>query len=196
MKYFIINLNDSVECIDVALLNVGLAPPAYSRSEYGWEMTVQVNVLSTALMALLLLSKLRAMAAARGLLVYLTFVNSITYIDVRWEWFTNQTLLITVNDESRFDLKKTYAMGKLLGIATIQGVVDAVAKGPQGDSIVVNACYPSLCKTDLGRDFGIVMRVLLMCMRALLARTAEQGARTLVGATALGMESRGLFLVV
>ena len=127
VKYFVTDLNDTVEYIDVALLNAGLAAPNFSRSGYGWEMSVQVNVLSTALMALLLLPKLRATAAARGSLVHLTFVNSITHVDVRREWFPDQTLLTAANDESRFDLEKTYAMTKLLGMAAMQGVADAAA---------------------------------------------------------------------
>ena len=188
---FVTDLNKSVDYIDVALLNAGLAAPKFSRSEEGWELAVQVNVLSTALMALLLLPKLRATAEARRSLVHLTFVNSVAHADVKREWFGDKTLLTAADDEALFDMEKNYGMVKLLGMAVMQGVADAVAKGSNGDSIVVNSCCPSLCKTDLGREFGIGMKVMMMGMQALLARTAEQGARTLVSATALGPESSG-----
>ena len=42
-------------------------------------------------------------------------------------------------------------MVKLLGKAAMQGVSNAAANGSR-DAIVVNACCPSLYKTDLGRD--------------------------------------------
>lgn len=190
---FVADLNKAVDYIDVVLLNAGLAAPRFSTSEEGWEMAVQVNVLSTALMGLLLLPKLRATAEARRALVHVTFVNSVAHADVKREFFAGKTLLNAANDEASFDQEKNYGMVKLLGMAAMRGVADAAAKGPSGDSIVVNACCPSLCKTDLGREFGIVMKAIMVPMQAVFARTAEQGSRTLVSATALGPESSGKF---
>ena len=190
---FVTDLNKSVDYIDVALLNAGIVAPKFSKSEEGWEMGVQVNVLSTAPMSLMLLPKVRATAEARRSLVHVTFNNSITHADVNRELFADKTLLTAANDETLFDVEKNYGMTKLLGMAAMHGVADAAAKGSNGDSIVVNSYCPSLCKTDLGREFGIGMKVMMMGMYALLARTAEQGSRTLVSATALGPESSGKF---
>ena len=188
---FVTNLNKAVDYIDVVLLNAGLAAPRFSKSDQGWEMAVQVNVLSTALMGLLLLPKLRATAEARRSLVHLTFTNSVAHADVKREWLAGKTLLALANDEESFNQEKNYGIVKLLGMAAMCGIADAAAKGPSGDSIVVNACCPSLCKTDLGREFGMAMKAIMVPMQALLARTAEQGSRTLVSATALGPESSG-----
>lgn len=63
--------------------------------------------------------------------------------------------------------------------------------GSGGGGIIVNACCPSLCRTDIGRNFGVVSQILMVPFQALLARTAEQGSRTLFGATALSSESHG-----
>ncbi len=178
-----------VDNIDVALLNAGLAAPKFSSSEEGWEMAVQVNVLSTALMALLLLPKLGTTGAARRSLVHVTFVNSIVHADVKREWFKDKTLLTAANDRGLFDVERNYSMVKLLAMAAIRGVTDAAVKERYGGLIVVNSCCPSLCKTDLRRKFGIGRKVMMMGTQALLARTAEQGSRTLVSATALGQES-------
>ena len=190
---FVIDINRAVDYIDVVLLNAGLAAPRFSKSEEDWEMAVQVNVLSTALMGLLLLPKLRATVEARRTLVHITFVSSVAHADVKREWFAGKTLLAAANDEASFDQEKNYGMVKLLGIAAMRGVADAAAKGSNGDSIVVNACCPSLCKTELGREFGLGMKVMMIPMQAVFARTAEQGSRTLVSATALGPESHGKF---
>ena len=186
---FVTNLNQTVDYIDVVLLNGCRAAPRFSRSSEGWEMGVQVDVLSIPLMGLLLLPKLRATAKARRSLVHLTFVNSIAHGNVNREWLIGKTLLAIANDEASFERDKNYAIVKLLGMAAMQGIARAAAKGPGGASIVVNACCPSLCKTDIPRELGMIKRAI----KVLLARPTEEGARTLVSATALGPESSGKF---
>ncbi|KAI4190693.1 MAG: hypothetical protein L6R41_000629 [Letrouitia leprolyta] len=194
VQQFVKEVEKAAECIDVALLNAGVGPPSYQRSHGGWEMAVQVNVLSTALMGLLLLPKLRTTAKARnGGLVHMTFVNSIAHADVKGEWFQDKTLLTAANEEKSWDAQKSYGMVKLLGMAAMRGVADAAMRGPNGENIVVNACCPSLCKTDLGRDWGAGMKVVMAGMQAVFARSAEEGARTLVSASALDSNSSGKF---
>jgi NAD(P)-dependent dehydrogenase (short-subunit alcohol dehydrogenase family) len=50
----------SLDHLDVAILNAGVYMVASEESKYGWEETLQVNVLSTALLGLLLLPKMKA----------------------------------------------------------------------------------------------------------------------------------------
>lgn len=52
--------NTSLKRLDIALLNAGLWNREYAQSPEKWEETLQVNTLSTSLLALLLLPKLRA----------------------------------------------------------------------------------------------------------------------------------------
>ena len=169
MHRFVTDLNKAVDYIDVVLLNAGLAPPRFSRSHEVWKMAVQVNMLSITLMGLSLLPKLRATAKARQSLVYLTFTNSIAHVDIKREHLGGKTPLVIANDEASFNREKNYGIVKLLGIVAVQGIAKAAAKGPDGASIVVNSCCPSLCKTDLGREFGVVKRA----VQALLARAQQ-----------------------
>jgi len=46
--------------LDVALLNAGVVSAKYQSSSEGWEKMLQINTLSTALLAILLLPKLKA----------------------------------------------------------------------------------------------------------------------------------------
>lgn len=194
VRQFVNDIDRTTDHVDVVLLNAGVGPPNYQKSAEGWEMAVQVNVLSTALMGLLLLPKLRATAQARqGQPVHMTFVNSIAHADVKREWFQGKTLLEAANEDKSWDAQKSYGMVKLLGMAAMRGVAQAAAKGPGGNDIVVNACCPSLCKTDLGRDWGAGMKVVMAGMQAVFARSAEQGARTLVSASALDSAASGKF---
>ncbi|KAL9614492.1 MAG: hypothetical protein Q9167_001020 [Letrouitia subvulpina] len=102
VQNFVQEVEKTTDAIDIVLLNAGIAPPSYKRSTEGWEMAVQINVLSTALMGLLLLPKLRATAKAHSdSPVHMTFVNSIAHADVENKWFEGKTLLKVANEENR-----------------------------------------------------------------------------------------------
>ena len=60
VKSFAERVESELERLDVALLNAGVVSRTFKLSPEGWEETLQVNVLATALLALLLLPKLRA----------------------------------------------------------------------------------------------------------------------------------------
>lgn len=197
---FMNNLGQETQFLDVALLNAGLGNPKFETSPAGWEMAVQVNVLSTALMAVLLLPLLRATAAARGEAVRLTFVNSHGHRMVQKDWYASAggSLLQAANDRERWDATKSYTTVKLIGMAVMRAIAtkemtrpstsDSKLKSP---GVIVNAVCPSLCKTDLGRNFGTMSHISGFFFQAIFARTAEEGSRSLVSATALGPESHG-----
>ncbi|KAL1853206.1 hypothetical protein Daus18300_011854 [Diaporthe australafricana] len=198
---FVHNLRQETEHLDVALLNAGLANPKFEESPTSWEVAVQVNVLSTALMAVLLLPLLHATAAARGKAVHLTFVNSHGHNMMQKDWCTSAggSLLKAANEKEKWDVARSYSMVKLLGMAVMGAVARGVAGSPvpspvsRRPDIIVNAVCPSLCKTDLGRNFGTLAQISGFFFQGVFARTAEEGARSLVSATALGPESHGRF---
>ncbi|KAL8415289.1 hypothetical protein RB594_006222 [Gaeumannomyces avenae] len=131
--------------------------------------------LGSALLAVLVLPLLQA-AADGGGQPHLTFVNSIAHADVEREWLAGSggSLLQAANDEATFDARKHYGMVKLL------------AEQSRG------ARRPKRRRTDLGREFPLVQKAVTTVFQAFFARSAEEGARTLVGATALDPESHGL----
>ncbi|TID02535.1 Short chain dehydrogenase yanD [Colletotrichum higginsianum] len=195
---FVRDLEKVTPRLDVALLNAGLGNPTYEKSSAGWEMAVQVNVLSTALMAVLLLPLLRASTAATaGSTPHLTFVNSHGHSMVPKDSpLVDGSLLKTANDQETWETNKSYSLVKLLGMAVMQAIARMTVgeKQQQQPQIIVNAVCPDLCKTDLGRKWaGFMSNVGKAIFYALFARTAEQGARSLVSATALGPESHGRF---
>ncbi|KAI0444125.1 short-chain dehydrogenase/reductase [Xylaria telfairii] len=187
----------SADKLDIALLNAGLGNPTYEKSSTGWEMALQVNVLSTALMAVLILPLLRATATARGTSTHLTFVNSNGHDMAKREWLDDSgSLLKTCNDEKRWVSEQSYSMVKLMGMAIMQTVARVTATSQTNQSgtspsVIVNAVCPGLCKTDLGRNFGLGAKIAGFVFFAAFARSAEQGSRSLVSATALGAESQG-----
>lgn len=100
VQSFLDALGRETQYLDVALLNAGMGNPSFEKSSAGWEMAVQVNVLSSALMAVRLLPLLRCTAAARGRAVHMTFVNSNGHDRVREDWLAKAggSLLRASND--------------------------------------------------------------------------------------------------
>ena len=196
VRAFVRNLEQVTPRLDVALLNAGLGNPTYEKSSAGWEMAVQVNVLSTAFMAVLLVPVL-VRSADGGPIPHLTFVNSHGHNMVSKDApLVDGSLLKTANEEEGWDTDKSYSLVKLLGMAAMLAVARMTAGGvgQQQPRVIVNAVCPDLCKTDLGRKWqGVMSKMGKAVFYALFARTAEQGARSLVSATALGPESHGRF---
>jgi NAD(P)-dependent dehydrogenase (short-subunit alcohol dehydrogenase family) len=177
----------SLPRLDVALLNAGVATPMFTVGPEGWETALQVNVLSTALLAILLLPKLHGTAKATQTAPHLCFVNSIGSNQVVSDWLDpNRSLIQRINDPSQFNGQKQYALIKLAAFFAMRGVAEY-----SGNQIITNAVCPGLCKTDLGRSFPWFARVMMTPFQAIFARTAEEGSRPLVSATALGEESKG-----
>ncbi|KAH7077810.1 hypothetical protein BKA63DRAFT_410551 [Paraphoma chrysanthemicola] len=195
--------------LHIALLNAGIANPTYTTSPHGYEAALQVNVLSTALMAHLLLPLLlrtatSTMATSKdedgGDKPHLTFVNSFAHTEVEPSWSTtdpacNGSLLTFANSADLFDQRKSYAAVKALGMAVMQhfASLPILTLPSGGRSVIVNSCCPFFCRTDLGRNFSAPMKMVMHVVQSFTARSAEEGARTLVGASVLGEESVGGF---
>lgn len=179
--------------LDVALLNAGVYSVNYHRSPYGWEETLQVNVLSTAFLALLLLPKLRqsSSSANHGGAV-LEFVSSrrhevITLSDERKR---AENLLLSFNDAGSFHSSDQYQVSKLFVMCIMQVLSSFVKES----GVVVTAVCPGFCQSELSRGHqGIIAGIIRSILNALVLRTAEEGSRTLVSGAALGSEAHGMF---
>ncbi|KAK0652706.1 hypothetical protein B0T16DRAFT_443867 [Cercophora newfieldiana] len=181
----------SASGLDVALLCAGVAPPSYSASEEGYELAVQVNVLSTAVMARVVLPLLKATGPKGGVPPHLTFVNSNANDLVERAWLKGHgdSAFKMANDAKGWSGFRSYATVKLMGMVAMMDVAEKVGR----EEVVVNAVCPGMCKTDLGRDQPWVAKVVMAGMSPFIHRSAEEGARSLVSATALGVESHGRF---
>lgn len=189
--------NPRVAQLHVAQLAAGVAQWQYEKSPDGFEITLQVNVLSQALLALLLLPKMRTTAAATTIsdtnsAPHLSFLHSIAGFEVTADWLPHgQSLIQRCNDQSKWDPTKQYYLAKLALWNVIEGLIQRESQDEQGRKIIINASCPSGCKTNMGRNFPSFVKPILAVQHFFCGRSAEQGARTLVGATALGAESHG-----
>lgn len=193
VREFADRVRSRVPCLHVVQLAAGISTPTFLRSPEGYEMALQVNVLSTALLALLLLPKLRETAAGSsedGFIPHMSFVNSIAHLEVKPEWIAEgETLLQRLENEAKFDQVSQYYLVKLAGMFILRGLVERIGS----DRVVVNASCPGMCKTNMGRNHPLIQRLFMAVFYLFFGRSAEEGSRTLVSATALGLESQGKF---
>ncbi|KAJ5594133.1 NAD(P)-binding protein [Penicillium hispanicum] len=178
--------------LDIALLNAGLWNRTYAKSAEDWEETLQVNTLSTSLLALLLLPKLQESSSVSEP-THLSVVSSQQFVRVRPESLqTDGALLVHLNSAERFQGPKQYGISKLL-LEYVMKNVAALVRNEDGTlPVIVNTVSPGFCQSSLGRQYDrFYERWLVWIAHRLFARTAEQGSRSLVSATMQGAESQG-----
>ncbi len=194
VKAFAGRVNQELDHLDVALLNAGLMMRTYSKSPEGWEMILQVNVLSTALLGLLLLPKLQ-MSRTENSTPHLTIVSSGLHASVKREHLGNEGhTLEYCNNPENFNGHRQYSRSKLL-LMYVTKELAALATAPAGEvQVIVTSCCPGFCTSELGRQFDSSFeKVGMWLVHSLLARTTEAGSRTLVSATVLGPEAQGTY---
>jgi NAD(P)-dependent dehydrogenase (short-subunit alcohol dehydrogenase family) len=181
--------------LDVVLLCAGIMNPAFVKGEEGYEESPQVNVLSIALLALLLLPRLKEsadVAESNDYLPHMCFISSLASQCGNAEWIPEgQTLIDRINDESQFDHTRQDFLLKLAIKFFIDGLTEQCDRDGYEDKIVINSCCPRMCRTDLHHKYSLPIRMMLLPYKLICGRSAEQGGRTLVSATALGVESHG-----
>ncbi|CAO2650220.1 Nn.00g015120.m01.CDS01 [Neocucurbitaria sp. VM-36] len=186
----------TISQLDIAILNAGINSGSVSKINMSTkhEETIQVNYLSTALLAISLLPILKPKTSAQNA-GRLTIVGS------------GMGLLSTFDNKNAvplipsFDLPFTgfaaagerYALSKTLVMMLVQKLSDAIP----AEDVIINAVEPGLTSgTALHRDFSGPGKVMLALIKKLASRTPEQAAWTYVDAAAVkGKESHGGFIM-
>lgn len=195
---FAAKCTSELDRLDMAMLNAGTGKYQLEYcEETKHEHTLQVNYLSTVLLGLLLLPKLRARtdpnrAADPG---RLTVVVSDTALWSKMEVPKGQGLLQWLDDGGRkFEPLEQYGKTKLM----LAMFAAELARHVSAQDVIVNAINPSLVLgTEVTRDmkftwFGKLSWYLLGC---LVGRKLEDGARIYLHALlVLGKESHGSFV--
>lgn len=199
VKEFAKDVSESVGQLHVVQLCAGIMTPSFRLGAEGYEAAFQVNVLSTALMALLLLPKVQETALTGsddGYMPHISFLNSSLSEDALRKWIpTDQTLVQQVNNASRFDHKSQYYLVKLAARYFVEGLAAHCKEAsPRGETnIIVNCSCPAMCcGTALHREYPWYVRSFVLApYKAICGRKPEHGSRSLVSAAGLGLESHG-----
>lgn len=168
--------------IDVLLENAGIAVQKFKMMEKD-ESTVTVNVVSTFLLALLLLPKLQETKTKFNTTPTITIVSSEVHGWVKFTEWQDDDVFATLSDEKKAKMSERYPLSKLLEVLVIKEIA------PKINGVTLNMLNPGLCHSSLSREGSIVLEI----MKFLIARSTEYGSRTLVQAAEAGPESHGKY---
>ncbi|KAI9718638.1 MAG: hypothetical protein M1828_006646 [Chrysothrix sp. TS-e1954] len=203
-------VENELDRLDLAILNAGAINVEYKQSEYGWERMLQVNVLSTLLLAIILLPKMRSSRTADRTPTLELVSSGLHYVATLPEGCESDdtAILDALNTQSNFQNGSTqYRRTKLLAQLALDGILqlvrpsatreasdsEATINEEQPDVWVTSVC-PGACSSGLGREYdGVAFRIAKAAMGVLLLRTPEEGSRTLVSGAALGAKGHGQF---
>ena len=189
--------------VDVVVLNAGLELTTAddfelvgTGAEKRLEKSLVINVVATFLLGRMVLPKLQETSVANGHAAYLVFVGSMIHIFGKTQMLEKcpeGNLFERLSEEANADMPNRYPLTKLL---VTLGVRDLAAKQPLTEkakgSVVINDVNPGWCKTELSRNKDMILPERFMSW--LIGRTGEIGARTLVLASASGLETHGKYL--
>lgn len=178
--------------LDITILNAGVTLPEFGTCSTGHERVIQVNYLSTFLLAILMLpiAKMKAPSAQPG---RLTVVSSGVAL---WSKLPNRDkrpLLASFDDIKiqPWDPIERYWSSKMLGHLFFVRMLEYL----NADDVIVNLVEPGMCKgSELHRDIGGGAGVFLDVYKSLTGRKPEDGAWMYIDAAVVkGKESHGCF---
>ncbi|KAB5577481.1 hypothetical protein GE09DRAFT_988420 [Coniochaeta sp. 2T2.1] len=198
VQAFAARCGKELDRLDVAVLNAGMGSARFVRADEGRkrEITLQVNYLSTALLAVLLLPAMKPPTTSSSSRDpgHLTVVSSDAGLGVKLKIPKEGqgSILDSLDDPQTFSGFPQYAISKMLLTAFIARLAETV----DPDEVVVNITNPSATKgtaflTQV--DSGLV-KTLLGAWMSWFGRSSEEAARIYVhAALVLGRESHGSY---
>lgn len=183
---------NSLDHLDIAILNAGTRRTSYHKSVHGWEEDLQVNTLSTTLLALHLLPKLKASKSQTGKTPVLEIVNSGLHQGaiVPPEIQKASNVLDEYNNKDLFKEGNQYKFSKAFLMYATRCLAE---RTPSADVIITSVC-PGWTMSNLGRDHffpGVFLVAFLFIF--IFMRTPSQGANTLISGTTQGESAHGRF---
>lgn len=182
----------SLSRIDVAILNAGAIMPGYKTAKAtGHELTLQINYLSTALLALLLIPILKSKRSSDAAKPpVLTLVGS----DSAYGGSLNMEgpVLAQMDDEKGFAAFPAYSKSKLLLTMFIGKLAELVDPA----DVLINTSNPGMTSgTSLGHDSNPILKWLYNVIQYFLARSVAVGASLYLDAALVrGADSHGKFI--
>ncbi|KAH0376768.1 NAD(P)-binding protein, partial [Aureobasidium melanogenum] len=179
---------DTLPRIDAIIENAGINTTKFSLSE-GNESTITVNVISTFLLALLVLPALKRSSQKHNIQPRLTIVASEVH---HWtdlpERKIGDSIFDTLATPQSADMGARYLVSKLMDVFCTRALAERTTSPYP---ITINTMNPGFCYSELSREYkGFAFQL----MYKLLARTTEVGSRTLVAAALASHDTHGQYM--
>ncbi|MCJ1301959.1 hypothetical protein MMC08_004760 [Hypocenomyce scalaris] len=179
---------EGLDRLDAIVENAGIATEKYQVFEDN-ESTITINVVSTFLLALMILPKLRETARKFNVTPRLSIVSSEVHGFTSFPEKSSADIFKTLNDKETANMPDRYNVSKLLEVFYTRELA-ARTKANNKQDVIINFLNPGLCHSELARDGGWYLYIL----KLLFARSTECGSRTLVNAVEAGQESHGQYM--
>lgn len=182
-----------LESLDVVVENAGVYEKEYHVAE-GYERQITVNVISTFLMAVMLLPHLERTATETGTPSHLTIVASNGHLYPSFPERHAESVFEALRGADSTGLR--YQTSKLLVVLAARELSKLVIDSSGDDSrkVIVNFLDTGLCKTNLFRAESFPLSWGLGAAMWLIGRTSEMGSRILVWAASAGPETHGRYI--
>lgn len=186
---------DELDHVDIVVLNAGLHRGKYETTRYGWEEDIQVNSLSSALLAMLLLPRLKESRHLTGKIPVLEFVNSGAhqFVVISKENQQQPSILDCYNEPKQFNAWRQYSATKLFQMYAMS---ELAAQVSSGDVIITSVC-PGPVTSDIARDFTsrypTISSILMFFLGYLFFHAPAVGANSILSGTTQGEASHGRF---
>ncbi|KAL1694372.1 hypothetical protein GGG16DRAFT_47464 [Schizophyllum commune] len=194
-KKFAAEVEAHVKRLDILVLNAGVSYMRTNRvaTNDGWEETMQVNVVSPSILALLLLPLMVRTSREQHTIPRMVITSSSMHYYVSTyenDLFLQPELLTAISDMPEYDPLARYCDSKLFNVFFSRALGERLrATHP---TVIVNSVNPGLAATALTRDAKPSdMPIFMRIMHATIAVTAEVGSRELVWAALAGSERAG-----
>lgn len=194
--------------LDALVENAGVAKTQYSVLEDN-EATITVNVVSTFLLGLLLLPKLRESGQKFNVTPHLAVTCSEVHAWSPFNERKNDNIFDTLNNKETANfadryiltcckqrlegaiqlMRHRYQVSKLLQVFPCRELASRTRQSGKSD-VIINYINPGLCHSELSRDSGLGLTV----MKFFLARSTEHGSRSIVNAVEGGEETHGQYM--
>ncbi|KAL8961019.1 MAG: hypothetical protein Q9193_002372 [Seirophora villosa] len=190
VKQFAQRVNTTLPRLDILLENAGIATRIYRQVEED-ESTITVNVVSTFLLALLLLPKLRETATRFNTTPCLTVVSSEIHGYTNLPERRSPDIFKELSNEKTADMQNRYPVSKLLEVFYCRELAPRINDSNKKPTVTLNYVTPGLCHSELGREGSWSLSL----FKFFLARTTEAGSRNFLWAThRAGHESHGMYI--
>jgi NAD(P)-dependent dehydrogenase (short-subunit alcohol dehydrogenase family) len=178
--------------LDIVVLNAGTRRTTFIKTSYGWEEDLQVNTLSTTLLALLLLPKLKESKQHTGKIPILEFVNSGLFQNavVPPKVRDEVSILAHYNKKEQFSENNQYKFSKVFLMYTTSYLADHTSS----EDVIITSICPGWVYTNLGRDHffpGVYFVAYFFIL--LFMRTPAQGSNMILSGTTQGRKLHNRF---
>ena len=179
----------TLDRIDALVENAGISVEKFERTENN-ESTITTNVISTFLLALMMLPKLRETASKYNIKPRLTIVSSeVHYLHDMKKERQQPNILEYCSDETKAEMGfRRYSLSKLMEVLYCRQLAPKINEGGK-PFVILNYLNPGMCWSGLAPP-SLGTKVVM----TLLGRKTEVGGRTLVCAAAAGRESHGQYM--